>query len=175
MGGRVAEEVIFGLNQVTTGASSDLQQATNMARSMITQWGMSPTIGPMYHSERELEKLSPATRAAVESEVKELLVTAESNARRILNQHKDELHTLAQVAQSSRLTACRPPTPKPFSPPKAPPRRILPPPLPLPQGLLKHETLSRVEINDLLTSGGEARVAKSREKAKQERDAKLAK
>ena len=66
MGGRVAEEVIFGKSHVTTGASSDLQQATNMARSMITQWGMSSTLGPMYYPQSELDMLSPATREAVD-------------------------------------------------------------------------------------------------------------
>jgi len=96
MGGRVAEEVIFGRNQVTTGASSDLQQATNMARSMITQWGMSSTLGPMYYPQRELDMLSPATREAVEKEVSELLETAEKNAKRILTENREQLHRLAQ-------------------------------------------------------------------------------
>merc|ERR1719201_555987 len=95
MGGR-AEEVIFGRNQITTGASSDLQQATNMARSMITQWGMSSTLGPMYYPQNELDMLSPATREAVEKEVAELLISAEANAKRILTTHKEELHRLAQ-------------------------------------------------------------------------------
>jgi len=135
MGGRVAEEIIFGANHVTTGASSDLQQATNYARAMITQWGMSSKCGPMYHTERELEKLSPATREAIESEVKELLVAAEGNAKRILSQHKEELHKLAQ-------------------------------------GLLHHETLSRAEINDLLT-GGEAKLAKTKAKGKLKVEAKV--
>jgi len=129
MGGRVAEEVIFGRDNVTTGASSDLQQATNMARSMITQYGMSSTLGPMYYPQRELDMLSPATREAVEKEVKELLGTAEANAKRILTEHKGELHRLAQ-------------------------------------GLLKYETLSKVQIDDLL-AGREPQIKSREERLKE--------
>lgn len=96
MGGRVAEEVIFGRMQVTTGAQSDLQQATSTATAMVTQWGMSDKLGPMFHSGPDLEKLSSTTREAVESEVKGLLLQAEANAKRILTEHKDELHALAK-------------------------------------------------------------------------------
>ena len=96
MGGRVAEEMIFGREEVTTGASSDLQQATNMARNMITKYGMSEALGPMYHSREELDNLSPATREAVEAEVKAYVSRAETNARKLLNSHKEELHRLAR-------------------------------------------------------------------------------
>merc|ERR1719231_1507375 len=96
MGGRVAEEIIFGKEEVTTGASSDLQQATSMARNMVTKYGMSETLGPLYHERQELETLSPATREAVESEIKGLVKAAETNAKRILTERKAELHRLAQ-------------------------------------------------------------------------------
>merc|ERR1719163_2429325 len=95
MGGRVAEEVIFGQDQVTTGASSDLQQATSMARNMVTKYGMSEALGPLYHENRELETLSPATREAIEAEVKTLVSKGESNAKRILSKNESELHRLA--------------------------------------------------------------------------------
>merc|ERR1719473_226030 len=96
MGGRVAEELIFGAEQVTTGASSDLQQATSMARNMVTKYGMSETLGPLYHSSAELETLSPATREAVEAEIKGMVQKGETNARRILTEKKAELHRLAK-------------------------------------------------------------------------------
>jgi len=96
MGGRVAEELIFGADNVTTGASSDLQQATNMARNMVTKYGMGETLGPQYHDRAELESLSPASREAVESEIKAFVVRAENNARRILSQNKEQLHRLAK-------------------------------------------------------------------------------
>mmetsp|Transcript_32131 Transcript_32131/g.67587 ORF Transcript_32131/g.67587 Transcript_32131/m.67587 type:complete len:347 (-) Transcript_32131:882-1922(-) len=96
MGGRIAEELIFGKESVTTGASSDLQQATSMARNMITKYGMSETIGPVYHSDSQLDKLSTHSREAVEKEVRELCQKAETNARKILSEHSKDLHLLAQ-------------------------------------------------------------------------------
>jgi len=96
MGGRVAEEIIFGAEEVTTGASSDLQQATSMARNMVTKYGMSETLGPMYHERGELETLSPAFREAVEAEVKAYVTRAEANARKILKDHEKQLHCLAK-------------------------------------------------------------------------------
>jgi ATP-dependent metalloprotease len=95
MGGRVAEELIFGMDQVTTGASSDLMQATDTARQMITQYGMSATLGPMFYTRDELTRLSSATREAIEAEVNTMVRKAEANARRILTHHSDELHKLA--------------------------------------------------------------------------------
>ena len=55
MGGRVAEEMIFGYDKVTSGASSDIKMATNMARNMVTEWGMSDKIGPIFHSSDQEE------------------------------------------------------------------------------------------------------------------------
>ena len=73
MGGRVAEELLFGPEMVTTGASSDFIQATRIARSMVTQFGMSEKIGPMVFSEEESESIGPEIRAIIDSEVKKLL------------------------------------------------------------------------------------------------------
>ena len=96
MGGRVAEELIYGADHVTTGASSDLQQATNMARNMVTKYGMGETLGPLYHDRAEMEMLSPASREAIEAEIKAFVTRAERNARKILTENKEQLHRLAQ-------------------------------------------------------------------------------
>lgn len=81
MGGRVAEELLFGPDRVTTGASSDFTQATRIARSMVMQFGMSDKVGPMVFSEEELESLGPEMKTCVDSEVKRLLEVI----RRLLN------------------------------------------------------------------------------------------
>jgi len=120
MGGRVAEELIFGRSSVTTGASSDLQQATSTARNMITKYGMSDSIGPVYHSDDQLDKLSTCSRELVEQEVRSLLIKAEANAKRILMDHNEKLHKLAQglleyesltISEIQDVLAGRPPKP----------------------------------------------------------------
>ncbi len=73
MGGRVAEELIFGADSVTTGASSDFTQATRIARAIVTQYGMSDKLGPLVVSEEDYEIISPEVRSKIDSEVKELL------------------------------------------------------------------------------------------------------
>lgn len=73
MGGRVAEEMIFGKEEVTTGASSDLKSASAVAKGMVVQWGMSPKAGLVAHSEEELEKLSGTEKSIIEGEIKLLL------------------------------------------------------------------------------------------------------
>jgi len=94
MGGRAAEEVIYGSLGVTTGASSDFAHATNMARSMVSRLGFSAKIGNVYHdgktqvSERELQ--------LIDSEVKNLLDSSYEDAKRILREHEKELHMLAK-------------------------------------------------------------------------------
>jgi len=100
MGGRVAEEIIYGENNVTSGASSDFEQATNIATSMVERWGMSEKVG--YVSHRNLTsnggeaRVSQHTRAAIDAEVKRLTSQAYLNAKTLLTQHEDKLHLLAQ-------------------------------------------------------------------------------
>ena len=80
MGGRVAEELIFGKDEITTGASSDLQQATRLAREMITKYGFSQTIG-LASQEYNQGGLSSETRQKIEEEVKEMLESAYVRAK----------------------------------------------------------------------------------------------
>lgn len=97
MGGRVAEELIFGEADVTTGASSDLEQATRLARAMVTRYGMSELVGQVaVPYEDGSSVLSSETRALVESEVKRLLAAAHDRARSVLKSHEKELHALAK-------------------------------------------------------------------------------
>ena len=105
-GGRVAEELVFGPDKVTTGAYSDIQQATEMARRMVTQFGMSDVVGPIAVGDREAEiflgrevvqrrEVSERTAELVDTELKRLLGEAYEHARDILTQHRDQLDRLA--------------------------------------------------------------------------------
>lgn len=83
MGGRIAEEIVFGTSGVTTGAQGDLATATSIARNMVTRYGMSEAVGPIYAGEEDLGQLSPATRELIDKEVQQLLqVCAEAPAPR---------------------------------------------------------------------------------------------
>ncbi|XP_057524232.1 ATP-dependent zinc metalloprotease FTSH 4, mitochondrial isoform X1 [Amaranthus tricolor] len=106
MGGRVAEELIFGENEVTSGASSDLQQATKLARSMVTKYGMSREVGLVTHDyDDNGRSMSTETRLLIEKEVKYLLERAYNNAKTILTTHSKELHALADsLLKSETLT-----------------------------------------------------------------------
>lgn len=96
MGGRVAEELIFGENEITSGASSDLQQATSLARAMVTKYGMSREVGVVAHNYDDNGKsMSTDTRLLIEKEVREFLERAYGNAKSILTTHNKELHALA--------------------------------------------------------------------------------
>ncbi|GAB5387813.1 MAG: ATP-dependent zinc metalloprotease FtsH [Alphaproteobacteria bacterium] len=108
MGGRVAEEIIFGDSKVTTGASSDIQQATNIARKMVTEWGMSEKLGPMAyaapqqevflgHSVTQNQSMAEETAREVDTEIRQIVDTAYQNAHEILNRRLDDLHTLAEA------------------------------------------------------------------------------
>lgn len=84
------------MQQVTSGASSDIVQATRLAREMVTKYGMSKAVGVVAHNyEDDGKSMSTETRLLVESEVRELLQTAYENAKRILTTHQRELHSLA--------------------------------------------------------------------------------
>jgi ATP-dependent metalloprotease len=96
MGGRVAEELIFGDAEVTTGASSDLQQATRLARDMVTKYGMGRGVGLVSQNyEDGGRSMSSETRAAIEGEVKVILQEAHERASALLRAHTDELHLVA--------------------------------------------------------------------------------
>lgn len=124
MGGRVAEEIIFGYDKVTTGASSDIQQATKIAKAMVCEWGMSDKVGPLYHgsekkdlylgSHSQGEVHSEKTADLIDQEVKALVETAYNKAQTVLKKHLEQLHKLANA-------------------------------------LLEYETLTGDEITDLLT------------------------
>jgi cell division protease FtsH len=107
-GGRVAEEEVFGADKVTTGAYSDIQQATEMARRMVTQFGMSDVVGPIAVGDREAEiflgremvqrrAVSERTAELVDTEVRRLLGEAYEHARQILAKRRDILDRLADA------------------------------------------------------------------------------
>jgi len=105
-GGRVAEELVFGPEKVTTGAAQDIQHATDVARRMVTQYGMSDTIGPIAVGDREAEiflgrevvqrrEISERTAELVDTEVKRILGDAYERAKTVLVDHRDALDRLA--------------------------------------------------------------------------------
>ncbi|AES73407.2 putative ATPase, AAA-type, core, peptidase, FtsH [Medicago truncatula] len=98
MGGRVAEELIFGESEVTSGAYSDLSNATSLAREMVAEYGMSTEVGPVTHNYYDDGRsMSSETRLLIEKEVKNLLERAYNNAKFILTTHDKELHALANA------------------------------------------------------------------------------
>ncbi len=124
MGGRVAEELIFGREKVTSGAASDIEQATKLARAMVTRWGLSEELGRVAYGENQEEvflghsvarhqNVSEATAQKIDKEVRRLVDEGHAEAHRVLTEHGDDLEALAQ-------------------------------------GLLEFETLSGDEIQDLL-------------------------
>ncbi|KAH7914655.1 peptidase family M41-domain-containing protein [Hygrophoropsis aurantiaca] len=96
MGGRVAEEIVYGTDGVTSGASSDLQHATRTASAMVKKWGFSDKIGPVYYSDQD-EAISPATREKIDSEVTKLLQAGEARVMKLLHEKEEELHRLAHA------------------------------------------------------------------------------
>jgi cell division protease FtsH len=106
-GGRVAEELIFGEDKVTTGAADDIRRATNLARRMVTEFGFSEKLGPLRYSENEEEvflghsvtqrkNVSDATAKLIDDEIRTIVDEGERTARGILTTHLDELHLLAK-------------------------------------------------------------------------------
>jgi ATP-dependent metalloprotease len=96
MGGRVAEEMTFGLDEITGGASSDIQQATNLARVMVTKYGMSDEVGLVFHDLRGNDT-SATTRKVIDEEVKKLCDASYQRAKSILTTRKGDLEKLAQA------------------------------------------------------------------------------
>ena len=107
-GGRVAEDLVFGREKVTTGAADDIRQATNLARKMVTEWGMSDRLGPLRysadqeevflgHSVTQTKNVSDATAKIIDEEVRRLIEEGQERARGILTDHRDDLETLAQA------------------------------------------------------------------------------
>jgi cell division protease FtsH len=108
MGGRIAEELIFGKQKVTSGASSDIQAATSLARNMVTRWGFSEELGTVSygdnqeevflgHSVARTQNVSEDTAQKIDLEVRRLVQTALDEARRILTERIEDLHTLAKT------------------------------------------------------------------------------
>ena len=99
MGGRVAEELVFGADAVTSGARSDLQQATALARHMVSECGMSDAIGPMYLADSASGRFKPSadTERAVDEEVRRLLKEAYDRVRLLLKASLPELHSIANA------------------------------------------------------------------------------
>lgn len=127
-GGRVAEELVFGEENITTGAGSDIQQATSMARRMVTEYGFSEKLGPLRYNDNEEEvflghsvtqhkSVSDATAKLIDEEVRRFVDAAQNSARKILTEHRDDLDTLAEA-------------------------------------LLEYETLTGDEVDDLLAGKG---------------------
>ena len=124
MGGRVAEEIIFGYEKVTSGASSDIKMATNLARAMVTQYGMSDRLGPLAYGDNEDEvflghsitrtqNLSDETQKVVDEEIHRIVEEGYDTAKKLIIKHKAQLKIIAE-------------------------------------GLLEYETLTGTEIKNLL-------------------------
>ncbi len=139
MGGRVAEEMIFGHNKVTSGASSDIQMATKLAKDMVTKYGMSNELGPLSYGANEdeiflgrqiarQEHMSEATAKKVDSEVKKIVDAGYERAKKILTEKLEDLHKLAKA-------------------------------------LLVYETLSGEEIKDLILKDIQPKRTEDQEKA----------
>ncbi len=107
MGGRVAEELIFGYDKVSSGASSDIQYATSLARDMVTQWGMSDEMGPLQYEERQdgylgygmsqRSAMSDETAKKIDAEIRKLVEGGHKRATDLLKKHNKQLHLLANA------------------------------------------------------------------------------
>jgi cell division protease FtsH len=108
MGGRVAEELIFGYDKVSSGASSDISYATGLARDMVTRWGMSDALGPLQYAEADEEvflgysvnrqkNMSNETAQAIDKEIRRIVEQGYDRAKGLLEKHRSELETLAKA------------------------------------------------------------------------------
>jgi cell division protease FtsH len=150
-GGRIAEELF--MKQMTTGASNDFQRATDLARRMVTEWGMSDSLGPMVYGENEGEvflgrsitthkNVSEATMQQVDAEIRRIIDTQYALARQLLEENRDKVAAMTAALlewetidadQVSDIMAGKPPRPpKPATPPaaKPPPEDNTPTPAP---------------------------------------------
>jgi cell division protease FtsH len=139
-GGRIAEEIFMG--QMTTGASNDFERATDLARRMVTQWGMSESMGPMVYGENEGEvflgrsitthkNVSEATMQQVDAEIRRIVDQQYGLSRRLIEENREKVETMAKALlewetidsdQIDDIMAGRPPRPpKPATPPTPPP------------------------------------------------------
>ncbi len=107
-GGRIAEELIFGADHITTGASNDIQRATELARNMVTKWGMSGRLGPLAYGEDEQEvflgrsvtqhkSVSDDTSHVIDEEIRAFIDKNYQRSEQMLNDHKDILHLMAEA------------------------------------------------------------------------------
>jgi cell division protease FtsH len=107
-GGRIAEEIIFGMRKVTTGASNDIQKASEIARNMVTKWGLSEKVGPLTldsndeevflgHSVTRHKEVSEATSSLVDGEVRDIIERNYKRAEKILKDNIDKLHAMAEA------------------------------------------------------------------------------
>jgi cell division protease FtsH len=108
MGGRIAEEMIFGYDKVTSGASSDIEMVTKMAKNMVTRYGMSDQLGPIAYQENEEEvflgrsvartqNVSEETAKKIDTEVKKIVESGYARAKKILADKVDDLHKVAKA------------------------------------------------------------------------------
>jgi cell division protease FtsH len=148
-GGRIAEELFMG--QMTTGASNDFERATDLARSMVTRWGMSAELGPMVYGENEGEvflgrsvtvhkNVSETTMQRVDAEIRRIVDQQYALARKILEDNRDKVEVMAKALlewetldadQIGDIMDGRPPRPpKPAPPPSSQPKDPGPQPAP---------------------------------------------
>ncbi len=107
-GGRIAEELIFGWEYVTTGASNDIERATEIARNMVTKWGLSVELGPLTYGEEQGEvflgrsmtqrkEVSETTNSQIDAEIRKIINKAYEEARQILQNNLDKVHLMAEA------------------------------------------------------------------------------
>ena len=116
-GGRIAEEIIYGKDNITTGAGNDIQQATNLARRMVKEFGFSDKLGPLRyesnqeevflgHSVSQQTNISDETAKLIDLEIKKLVVKGETSAREIISANIKDLHIIAKgLLEYETLTA----------------------------------------------------------------------
>lgn len=107
-GGRVAEQLIYGKEHLNTGAASDITQATNIARRMVTEWGMSEKLGPLLYNENQQEvflghsiaqqqNMSEETARLIDEEIRRIVTAGYDTAWEVLSAHRDELEAITQA------------------------------------------------------------------------------